>query len=126
TRKPSIPRRNRVNWHYVRDDVLFSTIKVVNDDNDNEEEVPKIDEQEVTKSDEGDDEATKSDRESEDEETREQEEESFDLIPQTSEDNKDDDNNEEDQGLRIANAEGHPRGSANTDKPAPRFHSKRK
>nr|GFC24213.1 hypothetical protein [Tanacetum cinerariifolium] len=28
-RKPSIPRRNRVNWHYVRDDVLFSTIKVV-------------------------------------------------------------------------------------------------
>nr|GEZ74615.1 hypothetical protein [Tanacetum cinerariifolium] len=29
TRKPSIPRRNRVNWHYVRDDVLFFTIKVV-------------------------------------------------------------------------------------------------
>nr|GEZ31126.1 hypothetical protein [Tanacetum cinerariifolium] len=28
-RKPSIPRRNRVNWHYIRDDVLFSTIKVV-------------------------------------------------------------------------------------------------
>nr|GFB65379.1 hypothetical protein [Tanacetum cinerariifolium] len=28
-RKPSIPSRNRVNWHYVRDDVLFSTIKVV-------------------------------------------------------------------------------------------------
>nr|GEZ90672.1 hypothetical protein [Tanacetum cinerariifolium] len=27
-RKPSIPRRNRINWHYVRDDVLFSTIKV--------------------------------------------------------------------------------------------------
>nr|GEY36528.1 retrovirus-related Pol polyprotein from transposon TNT 1-94 [Tanacetum cinerariifolium] len=29
TRKPSIPRRNIINWHYVRDDVLFSTIKVV-------------------------------------------------------------------------------------------------
>nr|GFC30548.1 hypothetical protein [Tanacetum cinerariifolium] len=29
TRKPSIPRRNKINWHYVRDDVLFSTIKVV-------------------------------------------------------------------------------------------------
>nr|GFA39335.1 hypothetical protein [Tanacetum cinerariifolium] len=29
TRKPSIPRRNKVNWHYVRDDVLFTTIKVV-------------------------------------------------------------------------------------------------
>nr|GEW26422.1 hypothetical protein [Tanacetum cinerariifolium] len=29
TRKPSISRRNRINWHYVTDDVLFSTIKVV-------------------------------------------------------------------------------------------------
>nr|GFA70711.1 hypothetical protein [Tanacetum cinerariifolium] len=29
TRKPSIPRRNIINWHYVRDDVLFSTIKMV-------------------------------------------------------------------------------------------------
>nr|GFC96560.1 hypothetical protein [Tanacetum cinerariifolium] len=29
TRKPFISRRNRINWHYVRDDVLFSTIKVV-------------------------------------------------------------------------------------------------
>nr|GFA50013.1 hypothetical protein [Tanacetum cinerariifolium] len=28
TRKPFIPRRNRINWHYVRDDVRFSTIKV--------------------------------------------------------------------------------------------------
>nr|GFD01188.1 hypothetical protein [Tanacetum cinerariifolium] len=28
TRKPSISRRNRINWHYV-DDALFSTIKVV-------------------------------------------------------------------------------------------------
>nr|GEY70753.1 hypothetical protein [Tanacetum cinerariifolium] len=29
TKKPSIPRRNRVNWHYVKDDILFFTIKVV-------------------------------------------------------------------------------------------------
>nr|GEU92797.1 hypothetical protein [Tanacetum cinerariifolium] len=29
TKKPSIPRRNKVNWHCVRDDILFSTIKVV-------------------------------------------------------------------------------------------------
>nr|GFA30047.1 hypothetical protein [Tanacetum cinerariifolium] len=29
TKKSSIPRRNKVNWHYVRDDILFSTIKVV-------------------------------------------------------------------------------------------------
>nr|GEU57239.1 hypothetical protein [Tanacetum cinerariifolium] len=28
-KKPSIPRRNKVNWHNVRDDMLFSTIKVV-------------------------------------------------------------------------------------------------
>nr|GFC08690.1 hypothetical protein [Tanacetum cinerariifolium] len=29
TRKPCILRRNRIHWHYVRDDALFSTIKVV-------------------------------------------------------------------------------------------------
>nr|GFC96843.1 hypothetical protein [Tanacetum cinerariifolium] len=29
TRKPSISRQNRIHWHYVRDDALFSTIKVV-------------------------------------------------------------------------------------------------
>nr|GEW60858.1 hypothetical protein [Tanacetum cinerariifolium] len=29
TDTPSIPRRNKVNWHYVRDDILFSTINVV-------------------------------------------------------------------------------------------------
>nr|GEX24779.1 hypothetical protein [Tanacetum cinerariifolium] len=29
TRKPFISRRNKINWHYVRDDALFSTIKVV-------------------------------------------------------------------------------------------------
>nr|GFC56668.1 hypothetical protein [Tanacetum cinerariifolium] len=29
TRKPSISRENRINWYYVRDDVLFSTTKVV-------------------------------------------------------------------------------------------------
>nr|GFC65541.1 hypothetical protein [Tanacetum cinerariifolium] len=29
TRKPSISRRNRIHWHYVRDDALFSSIKVV-------------------------------------------------------------------------------------------------
>nr|GEX33503.1 hypothetical protein [Tanacetum cinerariifolium] len=26
---PSIPRRNKVNWHYVRDDNMFSTIRLV-------------------------------------------------------------------------------------------------
>nr|GFD20314.1 hypothetical protein [Tanacetum cinerariifolium] len=28
-KKPLIPRRKKVNWHYFRDDILFSTIKVV-------------------------------------------------------------------------------------------------
>nr|GFA22319.1 hypothetical protein [Tanacetum cinerariifolium] len=206
-RKPSIPRRNRVNWHYVRDDVLFSTIKLASarkktrgsassttpptpittptptttvvaaprlfaaakgkqparatiptemtdvkrteaeqlkiilkwsrqethisqqrgsgtdegtgsrpgvpdvPSDDSEEELSwnsfdddDVDEQ-TKESDEGNDEATESDRESEDEETKEQEEESFDLIPRTPKDIEDDDNNEEDQGLRIGEEE---------------------
>nr|GEX95236.1 putative ribonuclease H-like domain-containing protein [Tanacetum cinerariifolium] len=34
----SILRRNKVNWHYVRDDILFSTIKVSDGDETREEE----------------------------------------------------------------------------------------
>nr|GEV89576.1 hypothetical protein [Tanacetum cinerariifolium] len=29
SKDPSIPRRNKINWHYLRDDFIFSTIKVV-------------------------------------------------------------------------------------------------
>nr|GEY25162.1 retrovirus-related Pol polyprotein from transposon TNT 1-94 [Tanacetum cinerariifolium] len=29
SKDPSIPRRNNVNWHYVRDDHMFSTVKLV-------------------------------------------------------------------------------------------------
>nr|GEZ59467.1 hypothetical protein [Tanacetum cinerariifolium] len=29
SKDPSIPMRNKVNWHYVRDDFMFSTIKLV-------------------------------------------------------------------------------------------------
>nr|GEY78093.1 hypothetical protein [Tanacetum cinerariifolium] len=29
TKDPSIPRRNKVHWHYVRDDQMFATIKLV-------------------------------------------------------------------------------------------------
>nr|GEU89775.1 retrovirus-related Pol polyprotein from transposon TNT 1-94 [Tanacetum cinerariifolium] len=29
SKDPSIPRRNKVNWHYVRDDYMFSAIKLV-------------------------------------------------------------------------------------------------
>nr|GFB20737.1 hypothetical protein [Tanacetum cinerariifolium] len=77
----------------------------VNDDDDDEEEISKIGEQEATESDEGDDEASKSDGESKDEETRVQKEESFDPIPRTPEDSEDDGNNEEDQGLWISEEE---------------------
>nr|GFC18903.1 hypothetical protein [Tanacetum cinerariifolium] len=73
------------------------------DDDDDEEEIAKIDEPEDTESGGGDDEETKSDDESEEEEeTREEEEESFDLIPRTPEDSKDDGNDKEDQGLRVS------------------------
>nr|GEY02590.1 hypothetical protein [Tanacetum cinerariifolium] len=78
------------------------------DDNDDQQEDEKgndNNDDEVTKSDEGEDDATKSDRESEDEETRVHVEESFDPIPQTPEESKDDDNNKEDQGLRIGEEE---------------------
>nr|GEW40160.1 hypothetical protein [Tanacetum cinerariifolium] len=92
-------------WFRDDDDDDQDETKKVNDDNDNEEEVPKIDKQETTESDKGDNEATESDRESKDEETREQEEESFDPIPWTLEESEDDDNNEEDQGLRIGEEE---------------------
>nr|GFD47870.1 hypothetical protein [Tanacetum cinerariifolium] len=29
SKDPSIPRRNKINWHYVMDDSIFLTIKVV-------------------------------------------------------------------------------------------------
>nr|GFA58817.1 hypothetical protein [Tanacetum cinerariifolium] len=79
--------------------------KKVNDDDENGEEISKIDEQEATESGEGDDEETESDGESEEEETREKEEESFDPILRTPQESEDDGNDEEDQGLRISEEE---------------------
>nr|GFA03627.1 hypothetical protein [Tanacetum cinerariifolium] len=127
TRKPSISRRNRINWHYVRDDVMFSTIKVAaakpkasarkkkagagkddddnndedDDDNDEEEELAKSDEED-TETGKGSDEVSKSKGESEEEETRQEEEESFDLIPRTPEENEDESNDEEDKELQLS------------------------
>nr|GEY80675.1 hypothetical protein [Tanacetum cinerariifolium] len=37
----SIPRRNKVNWHYVRDDMIFSTIKVVSRHQNTQQYAPK-------------------------------------------------------------------------------------
>nr|GEZ49763.1 hypothetical protein [Tanacetum cinerariifolium] len=221
TKKPSIPRRNKVNWHYARDDILLSTIKVAYKEcyacatgeaapkpkasarrkrggsassttpptpistptlittvvatprltaaakrkqparatsltdpsdverieaeqlkivlrrsrqethisqqgasstdegtvskpgvpnvpsDDSEEEISwnSSDDEDATESGEGDDEETESDRESEEEETKEKEEESFDPIPRTPEDSKDDGNGEGDQGVRISEEE---------------------
>nr|GFC13649.1 hypothetical protein [Tanacetum cinerariifolium] len=72
------------------------------DDDNDKEEIAKLDEQEDTKSGEGDVEETESDKESVEEETREEEKESFDPIPRTPEESKDDGNGEEDQGLRVS------------------------
>nr|GFB46542.1 hypothetical protein [Tanacetum cinerariifolium] len=90
----------------VDDDDQDETEKDDDDnDEDDEEEIAKLDEQEDTKSGEGDAEETESDRESEEEETREEEEESFDPIPRTPEDDEGDGNGDEDQGLRISEEE---------------------
>nr|GFC40980.1 hypothetical protein [Tanacetum cinerariifolium] len=70
---------------------------------DNEEEIAKIDVHDDTERGRDDDEESKNDEESDDEETKE--EESFDPIPKTLEDSKDDGNGKEDQGLRISEEE---------------------
>nr|GEZ02773.1 hypothetical protein [Tanacetum cinerariifolium] len=72
-------------------------------DDDDEHEIAKIDEQDDTKRGVDDDEETKSYEESDGEETRE--EESFDPIPRTPEDSKDDGDGKEDQGVRISEEE---------------------
>nr|GEZ79241.1 hypothetical protein [Tanacetum cinerariifolium] len=144
TKKPSIPRRNKVNWHYVRDDILFSTIKVAYKEcyacaTKKAAPKPKVSARRkrggydssttppttvesprqittvaaalrLTAATKGKQPAratkeTESDGESEEEETREEEEESFDPIPRTPEDDKDDGNGVEDQGLRISEEE---------------------
>ncbi|GJV18691.1 retrovirus-related pol polyprotein from transposon TNT 1-94 [Tanacetum coccineum] len=35
-KNPSIPRRNKVNWHYARDDPMFTTINVISRNEDNQ------------------------------------------------------------------------------------------
>nr|GEZ48571.1 hypothetical protein [Tanacetum cinerariifolium] len=37
----SIPRRNKVNWHYVKDDIIFSTINVVSRHQNTQQYAPK-------------------------------------------------------------------------------------
>nr|GEX83198.1 hypothetical protein [Tanacetum cinerariifolium] len=37
----SIPRQNKVNWHYVKDDIIFSTIKVVSRHQNTQQYAPK-------------------------------------------------------------------------------------
>nr|GFD14994.1 hypothetical protein [Tanacetum cinerariifolium] len=67
TRKPSISRRNRIHWHYVRDDALFSTIKVTvksgagkdGDEDDDEDDDDDDEEEETAKDDEEDKETGK-------------------------------------------------------------------
>nr|GFC25834.1 hypothetical protein [Tanacetum cinerariifolium] len=97
-------RRNRINWHYVRDDVLFSTIKVQRGSSTDEgtgsrpgvPDVPSddseekllwnsFDDEDVDEQTKGREEMSESEGESDEEETRQEEEESFDPIPRTPE-----------------------------------------
>nr|GFB64306.1 hypothetical protein [Tanacetum cinerariifolium] len=96
TRKPSISRRNRINWHYVRDDALFSTIKVVSRHQTTQQcgvILPiKLTTDEI-----------RNIRESEGESDEEQEEEEiFDPIPRTPEESEEESNDEEEQDLRLS------------------------
>nr|GFB48972.1 hypothetical protein [Tanacetum cinerariifolium] len=71
------------------------------DDNDEEEELTKNDEED-TKTGKGSDEVSKSEGESDEEKTRQEEEGSFDPIPRTPEGNEEENNDEEDQELRLS------------------------
>nr|GFA57829.1 hypothetical protein [Tanacetum cinerariifolium] len=115
TRKPSISRRNRIHWHYVRDDALFSTIKVVSRHQTTQQYgaiLPiELTTDEIRNSKAYKEyyacamgeaapkpKASKSDKE----ETRQEEEESFDPIPRTPKDSEEERNDEEDQDLRLS------------------------
>ncbi|GJR83266.1 hypothetical protein Tco_0154051 [Tanacetum coccineum] len=39
---PSIPRRNKVNWHYARDDPMFTTINVISRNEDNTDMITRL------------------------------------------------------------------------------------
>nr|GEZ79938.1 hypothetical protein [Tanacetum cinerariifolium] len=71
------------------------------DDNDEEEELAKSDEEDAETG-KGGDEVRESEGESDEEETRQEEEESFDSIPRTPEESKEESNAEEDQDLRLS------------------------
>nr|GEY33818.1 hypothetical protein [Tanacetum cinerariifolium] len=122
TRKPSIPRRNRINWHYVRDDVLFSTIKVVSrhqttqqygailpielttDDIRNRDKTDESDDESDDDNDDDNDETVKAGSESDkDDDDNDDEEE----IPKNDNEDKesgseDEGSDEEDQELRLS------------------------
>nr|GEZ94909.1 retrovirus-related Pol polyprotein from transposon TNT 1-94 [Tanacetum cinerariifolium] len=117
----SILRRNKINWHYVRDDNIFSTIKVVSRHQDTQQygailpiELTNEDIRNTTaykesyayatgvaapkpKASARKKKVTESERESDEEETSQEEEESFDPIPRTTEGSEDEGNDEEDQ-----------------------------
>nr|GEX07618.1 retrovirus-related Pol polyprotein from transposon TNT 1-94 [Tanacetum cinerariifolium] len=42
SKDPSIPRRNKVNWHYVRDDHMFSIIKLVSRHQNTQQWIPDV------------------------------------------------------------------------------------
>nr|GEX40613.1 hypothetical protein [Tanacetum cinerariifolium] len=130
-----IPRRNKVNSYYVRDDHMFFTIKLLklvtkrslqqthisqasgsgaDEGTGSISGVPDVptDESEEELSwnftddeEEGEDDEQEYDEEESDEETRD--EESFDPIPQTPENSDEEGNGEKDFGLNVGREEGH-------------------
>nr|GEZ48952.1 hypothetical protein [Tanacetum cinerariifolium] len=89
---PSDNSEEEISWNSSDDEDVDAQDKGRdnNEGKKNDEKIAKLDEQEDTKSGEGDAEETESDEESAEEETRDEEEESFDPIPRTPEDSGDD------------------------------------
>nr|GEU32303.1 retrovirus-related Pol polyprotein from transposon TNT 1-94 [Tanacetum cinerariifolium] len=117
TRKPSIPRRNRINWHYVRDDVLFLQSRWYRDTRllNNTVRYYRLSSLLTTSGivrlirstmlvlqERQHQNQNESKGESDEEESRQEEEESFDPIPRTPEGSEDEGNDEEDQDLRLS------------------------
>nr|GEV04264.1 retrovirus-related Pol polyprotein from transposon TNT 1-94 [Tanacetum cinerariifolium] len=113
SKDPSIPRRNKVNWHYVRDDHMFTTIKLVSR-HQNTQQFGALLPIELTNEDIRNSNAYKeyyavatgaTPPKPKAKEIRD--DESFDPIPKTPEDTDDEGNGEENLGINVGREEGH-------------------
>nr|GFC12941.1 hypothetical protein [Tanacetum cinerariifolium] len=126
TRKPSISRQNGIHWHYVRDDALFSTIKVVSRHQTTQQygtilpielTTAEIRNSKAFKeyhacaigekySDDEDvgyhEEGKESDESDDDRDEGKEKDKNFDSIPRTPEESEEESNDEEEQELRLS------------------------